>query len=65
MYTAQTTDDPKETYIYGKRYKEVERKVAEAMGDAAKGVYFDHENTTVSEYMTKRSPNPRTPPVGP
>src|SRR5215204_4792807 len=52
-YTAQTPDGPKRKYIYGRRFKVVERKLAEAMGVVAKGVYFDDENTTVSEYMTR------------
>ena len=27
MYTVQTPDGPKRKYIYGRRYKEVERKL--------------------------------------
>src|SRR5215212_3392457 len=35
MYTAQTPDGPKRKYIYGRRKKkDVERRLAEAMGDA-------------------------------
>jgi integrase len=51
MYTADTPDGPKRKYIYGRKYKDVERKLAEAMGDAAKGIYFDDENQTVAQYM--------------
>jgi integrase len=53
MYTAQTPDGPKRKYIYGRRYKEVERKLAEAMGDAAKGIYFDDDSQTVAQYMER------------
>jgi integrase len=31
----------------------VQRKLAEAMGDAAKGIYFDDENQTVAQYMDR------------
>ena len=53
MYTAQTPDGPKRKYIYGRKYKDVEKKLAEAMGDAARGIYFDDENQTVSQYMER------------
>jgi integrase len=53
MYTAQTPDGPKGKYVYGRKYKEVEKKLAEAMGDAAKGFIFDDENLTVSEYLDR------------
>jgi hypothetical protein len=32
-YTVHTPDDPKRKVIYGKKYKEVEKKLAEARGD--------------------------------
>jgi hypothetical protein len=38
MYTAQTPDGPKRKYIYGRKNKDVERKLAEARGDAARGI---------------------------
>jgi hypothetical protein len=38
MYTAQTPDGPKRKYIYGRKKKDVERKLAEARGDAARGI---------------------------
>src|SRR5215210_7788167 len=53
MYTAQTPDGPKRKYIYGRKYKEVERKLAEAMGDAARGIVVDDKNLTVSEYLDR------------
>ena len=53
MYTAHTPDGPKRKYVYGRKYKDVEKKLAEAMGDAAKGIYFDDENQTVSQYMER------------
>src|SRR5215208_141064 len=53
MYTAQTPNGPKRKYVYGRKYKDVEKKLAEAMGDAAKGIYFDDENQTVSQYMER------------
>ena len=65
MYTAQTPDGPKRKYIYGRKYKDVERKFAEAMGDAAKGFVYDDENQTVAHYMERwledSARRPRTP----
>src|SRR5918993_4887331 len=53
MYTAQTPDGPKRRYIYGRRKKDVERRLAEAMGDAARGIVFDAEGATVAAYMER------------
>jgi integrase len=53
MYTAQTPDGPKRKYVYSRKYKDVEKKLAEAMGDAAKGFVFDDENLTVGEYLDR------------
>jgi integrase len=53
MYTAQTPDGPKRKYVYGRKYKDVERKLAEAMGNAAKGLVFDDENLNVGEYLER------------
>lgn len=53
MYTAQTPDGPKRKYVYGRKYKDVERKLAEAMGNAAQGLVFDDENLTVGEYLDR------------
>jgi integrase len=52
-YTVQTPDGPKRKVIYGRKYKEVEKKLAEARGDAARGIVYDDENQTVGEYMTR------------
>jgi integrase len=51
MYTAHTPDGPKRKYIYGRRKKDVERKLAEAMGDAARGIVFDAKGVTVGEWL--------------
>src|SRR5215213_1181275 len=43
MYTAQTPDGPKRKYIYGRRKKkDVERRLAEAVGDAGHRVRRGH-----------------------
>jgi hypothetical protein len=34
-------DGPKRKYVYSRKYKDVEKKLAEAMGNAAKGLVFD------------------------
>ncbi len=52
-YTVHTADGPKRKTIYHRRYKEVERLLAEAMGDAAKGIVYDDENMTVREYLDR------------
>ena len=44
MYTVQTPDGPKRKYIYGRKYKGVQQKLAEAMGDAAKGIVLNDRN---------------------
>ncbi len=53
MYTAQTPDGPKRKYVYGRKYGDVKRKLAEAMGDAARGIVMDDKNLTVSEYLER------------
>jgi hypothetical protein len=52
MYTVQPPDGPKRKYVYDWKYKEVERKRAEAMGDAARGLTNDAGTVTVGEYLT-------------
>jgi integrase len=52
-YTVHTPDGPVRKRVYGRKYKEVQRKLAEAMGDASKGIVFDDENMTVSQYMER------------
>jgi integrase len=53
MYTAHTPDGPKRKYVYGRKYKDVQKKLAEAMGDASKGILYDDENQTVAQYMER------------
>src|SRR5215213_439485 len=53
MYTAETPDGTKRKYIYGRKYKDVERRLAEAMGDAARGIVVDDKNLTVGEYLDR------------
>jgi integrase len=53
MYTAQTPDGPKRKYVYGRKYGDVQRKLAEAMGDVARGIVVDDKNLTVSEYLDR------------
>jgi integrase len=50
-YTAQTPSGPKHKYIYGRKYGDVAQKLAEAMGDAARGVVFDAGTLTVGEWL--------------
>src|SRR5215208_3858629 len=50
-HTVQTSDGPKRKTIYGRQYKEVERKLAEAMGDAARGIVFDSDNLKLGEWL--------------
>jgi integrase len=52
-YTVQTPDGPKRKRVYGRKYKEVQRKLAEAMGDAARGLVFNAEKQTVAEYLNR------------
>jgi integrase len=51
-YTVHTPDGPKRKLIYGRKYKEVEKKLAEAKGDAARGINYDSGTTTVGEWLT-------------
>ena len=52
-YTVQTPDGPKLKTIYGRKYKEVEKKLAEARGDAARGLVFDADNLKLGEYLDR------------
>ena len=52
-YTVHTSDGPKRKLIYGRKYKEVEKKLAEARGDAARGLVFDADNLKVGEYLDR------------
>ena len=51
MYTAQTPNGPKRKYIYGRRKKDVEKKLAEARGDTARGIVFDAGTLTVGQWL--------------
>lgn len=53
MYTVHTPDGPKRKYIYAKKYGDVQRKLAEAMGDNARGIVFDAKGATVREYLER------------
>jgi integrase len=50
-YTVHTSDGPKRTTIYGRKYKEVEKKLAEARGDAVRGIIFDTKGLTIGEFL--------------
>jgi len=50
-YTAQTPSGPKRKYIYGRKYGDLAQKLAEAMGDAARGVVFDAGTLTAGEWL--------------
>ena len=52
-YTVHTSEGPKRKLIYGRKYKEVERKLAEARGDAARGIFFDAKGQTVGQWMER------------
>src|SRR5215210_9337825 len=52
-YTVQTPYGPKRKYIYGRKYKEVEKKLAEARGDAARGIVFDAKGETVGAFLER------------
>ena len=52
-YTAQTPDGPKRKTIYGRKYKDVEKELAEARGDAARGIVFDAKGQTVREWLER------------
>jgi len=52
-YAVHTPDGPKRRTIYGKRYKDVENKLAEARGDAARGLVFDADNLKLGEYLDR------------
>ncbi len=52
-YTVHTPDGPKRKLIYGRKYKDVEKKLAEARGDAARGIVFDAKSVTVGEFLAR------------
>jgi integrase len=52
-YTVQTPDGPKRKLIYGRKYEKVEKKLAEARGDAARVVVFDAQRQTVGQWLER------------
>jgi integrase len=52
-YTVHTPNGPVRRRVYGRKYGEVQKKLAEAMGDAARGIVFDAEKQTVAEYLSR------------
>jgi integrase len=52
-YTVHTPNGPKRKMIYGRKYKDVEKKLAEARGDAARGLVFDADNLKLGEYLDR------------
>jgi integrase len=52
-YTIHTPDGPRRKTIYGSKYREVEKKLNEARGDAAKGLTYDAGSITVGEYLDR------------
>jgi hypothetical protein len=52
-YTVHTPNGPKRKMIYGRKYKEVEAKLAEARGDAVRGITYDAGTTTVGEHLER------------
>jgi integrase len=52
-YTVQTSTGPERRSVYGRTYKEAEKLLAVAMGDAARGIVYDDENQNVGKYMAR------------
>ena len=52
-HTVQTADGPKRKTIYGRKYKDVEKKLAEARGDASRGIVFDAKGATVGKFLER------------
>jgi integrase len=52
-YIVHTPEGPKRKTIYGRKYGEVEKKLAEARGDAACGIVFDAKGKTVGEFLER------------
>ncbi len=48
-----TADGPKRKVVYGRKYKEVEKKLAELRGDAARGIVADTKGETVGSYLKR------------
>jgi integrase len=52
-YWVETPTGPKRKAIYGKRREDVAAKLTDALSDRNKGLVFDDENMTVSEYSER------------
>src|SRR4051794_18519418 len=50
-YSIQTPEGPKRKHVYGKKYKEVERKLNEARANADKGLVFDSDKLKLGEWL--------------
>jgi integrase len=50
-YTVHTPEGPKRKVIYGRKYKEVEKKLNEARANADKGLVFDTDNLKVGDWL--------------
>src|SRR5215210_5865304 len=50
-YTIHTSGGPKRKTIYGTKYREVEKKLNEARGNASKGLIFDANSLMVGEWL--------------
>jgi integrase len=50
-YTVSTADGPKRKVIYGRRYKEVLKKLNEARANVDKGLDFDSDNLKLAEWL--------------
>ncbi len=48
-----TADGPKRKVVYGRKYKEVEKKLAELRGDAARGIIADAKGETVGSFLKR------------
>jgi integrase len=56
-YWVETPTGPKHKAIFGKRREDVTAKLADALSDRNKGLVFDDENMTVSEYLERWLPD--------
>ena len=50
-YTVHTPDGPKRKVIYGRKYKEVKKKLNEARANADKGLVFDTNNLKLGDWL--------------
>lgn len=51
QYTVDTLDGAKRRSVYGKNKKDVRARLTEAIANRDKGLVFDTEGLTVSEYL--------------